>query len=128
MGSINQDIKDTFLGLLETAEEKWSDFTQFLVETWPILIVLFLLLVGVWWYADPPPPRHVMLATGSAGGSYEELGKKYAEFFKKKGITLELVSTLGAQENIARLADRQDPIQATGQERIKGSLWIVENS
>jgi len=112
MGSINQDIKDTFLGLLETAEEKWSDFTQFLVETWPILIVLFLLLVGVWWYADPPPPRHVMLATGSAGGSYEELGKKYAEFFKKKGITLELVSTLGAQENIARLADRQDPIQA----------------
>ncbi|MBU3582320.1 TRAP transporter substrate-binding protein [Polynucleobacter sp. AP-Capit-er-40B-B4] len=112
MGSFKQDIKDTYLGLSESLQEKWGDFTQFLQETWPLLILLLVILMGVWWYADPPPPRHVLMATGSPGGSYEDLGKKYADFFAKKGITLELVPTLGAQENIDRLADRDDPIQA----------------
>jgi len=52
------------------------------------------------------------MATGQPGGSYDILGKKYAAFFEKKGITLELVPTKGAQENIEYLADRKNPIQA----------------
>ena len=112
MGSIKQDIKETYLGLYETAQEKWNDFSQFLKEAWPILAILLVVLLGVWWYADPPPPRHILMATGSTGGSYEVLGKKYAAFFEKKGITLELVNTQGAQENIQRLSDRKDPLQA----------------
>jgi TRAP-type uncharacterized transport system substrate-binding protein len=112
MGSFKQDIKDTYLGFSEATQEKWEDFIQFLQETWPLLVLLLFILFGIWLYADPPPPRHVLLATGSPGGSYEMLGKKYVEFFKEKGITLELVSTLGAQENINRLSDRNDPLQA----------------
>ena len=112
MGSIKQDIKETFLGIYETAQEKWSDFTQFMVEVWPILAVLFLGLIAVWLYADPPPPRHVVMATGQPGGSYDVLGKKYAAFFEKKGITLELLPTKGAEENIEYLADRKNPVQA----------------
>lgn len=112
MGSFKQDIKETFLGLSESAQERWDDFTQFLQETWPILIFLLFVVMGIWWYADPPPPRHVQMATGSPGGSYEDLGKKYAAFFKEKGIILELVPTMGAQENIDRLSDRKDPVQA----------------
>ena len=112
MGSIQQDIKDTVLGLYETVSEKWNDFTQFLAEGWPLLVVLFLGLGIFWWYADPPPPRHVIMATGSPGGTYAELGKKYAAFFAKRGITLELVATKGAEENVARLSDRHDPVQA----------------
>lgn len=112
MGSFKQDIQETFLGLSESARQQWDDFIQFLREAWPILILLLCILMGIWWYADPPPPRHVLLATGSPGSSYEALGKKYAEFFKEKGITLELVSTMGAQENIDRLSNRNDPLQA----------------
>ncbi|MBU3593624.1 TRAP transporter substrate-binding protein [Polynucleobacter sp. 71A-WALBACH] len=112
MGSIKQDIKETYLGLIETTQEKWGDFTQFLKEAWPLLLFLFLTLIGVWLYADPPPPRHVVIATGQPGGSYDALGKKYAAFFEKKGITLELLSTKGAQENIEFLADRKNPVQA----------------
>ncbi len=112
MGSFKQDVRETFLGISESAQERWFDFTQFLRETWPLLILLLTLLMGIWWYADPPPPTRVLMATGSPGGSYEALGKKYAEYFAKKGVTLELVPTMGAQENIERLADRNDPLQA----------------
>ena len=112
MGSIKQDIKETYLGVCEAAQEKWGDFAQFLREAWPILIILLLILLGVWLYADPPPPRHVVMATGQPGGSYDVLGKKYAAFFAKKGITLELIETKGAQENIEYLADRNNPTQA----------------
>jgi TRAP-type uncharacterized transport system substrate-binding protein len=100
------------LGLSESVKEKWADFTQFLKEAWPLLLLLLLILMGIWWYADPPPPRRISIATGSAGGAYEVLGKQYAEFFAKKGVTLELVSTNGAQENINRLVDKKDPVQA----------------
>lgn len=112
MGSIKQDITETYLGLYETALEKWWDFVQFLKETWPILAILLAVLLGVWWYADPPPPRNVVMATGQPGGSYDALGKKYAAFFEKKGINLELLPTKGAEENVAHLVDRKDPVQA----------------
>jgi TRAP-type uncharacterized transport system substrate-binding protein len=112
MGSIKQDIKETYLGQYETAQERYSDFSQFLREAWPILAVLLVVLLGVWWYADPPPPRHVVMATGQSGGSYDVLGKKYAAFFDNKGITLELLPIKGAEENVAHLVDRQDLVQA----------------
>ena len=111
MASFKQNVHETFLGLFESAQERWSDFVQFLKEAWPILILLLLLIVGIGIYADPPPPRHVMMATGTAGSASDILGKRYAEFFAKKGITLELVPTKGAQENIDRLSDRNDPLQ-----------------
>lgn len=112
MGSIKQDIQETALGLVEASQEKWGDFVQFLKEAWPMLVVLLLILTAIWLYADPPPPRQVLMATGTEGGSYELMAKKYAAFFEKKGIKLELVKTKGAQENLKRLADRKDPLQA----------------
>ena len=112
MASFKQKFSETILGLTETAQETWSDFTQFLQEAWLVLIFLLIVLMGIWWYADPPPPRHVVMATGSPGGSYEVLGKQYAEFFAKKGVTLELKPTNGAQENLRRLSDRNGLVQA----------------
>jgi len=112
MGSIKQDIKESCLGIYETALEKWGDLIQFLKETWLLLLILLLGLIGIWLYVDPPPPRKVIIATGRPGGSYEIMGKKYAEFFAKKGVTLEILQTSGAAENIAHLVDREDPVQA----------------
>lgn len=112
MGSVTQDIKETCVGLYETALEKWNDFLQFLREAWPILLILLFLLIGVWWYADPPPPRRVVIATGPPGGVNDILGEKYVAFFEKKGIVLELLPTKGAGENIAHLVNRKDSVQA----------------
>ena len=42
MGSIKQDIKETYLGIYETAQEKWADFAQFFREAWPLLLILLI--------------------------------------------------------------------------------------
>jgi TRAP-type uncharacterized transport system substrate-binding protein len=112
MSSVKEDVKDTWLGLCEALQDKWINFVQFLRETWPLLLLLFAGLMLVWWLADPPPPKRILMATGTEGGSYQMLAKKYVDYFAKKGVTLELVPSRGAQENIARLSDRKDPVQA----------------
>ena len=112
MGSFHQNLKDTGLGIVEAAQEYWHDFILFMREAWILLSLLFVGLAITWWFIDPPPPKHVILATGSVGGEYQALGEKYAEFFAKKHITLELLPTNGAQENINHLVDRKDPVQA----------------
>jgi TRAP-type uncharacterized transport system substrate-binding protein len=112
MSSVKEDVKDTWLGLCEAAQDKWGNFVQFLRETWPVLLLLFAGLMLVWWLADPPPPKRILMATGTEGGSYQMLAKKYVDYFAKKGVTLELIPSHGAQENIARLSDRKDPVQA----------------
>jgi TRAP-type uncharacterized transport system substrate-binding protein len=112
MSSVKEDVKDNWLGLCEAVQDKWVNFVQFLRETWPLLLLLFAGLMLVWWLADPPPPKRILMATGTEGGSYQMLAKKYVDYFAKKGVTLELVPSRGAQENIARLSDRKDPVQA----------------
>lgn len=112
MGNLKEDVKDTWLGLYESFQDRWNNFIQFLQEAWVLLLLLFAGLMVVWWLADPPPPKRVLMVTGEVGGSYEMLGKKYAEYFATKGVTLELIPSRGSQDNIARLSDRQDPVQA----------------
>jgi TRAP-type uncharacterized transport system substrate-binding protein len=112
MSSVKEDIKDTLLGAYEAVLEKWASFIEFIRETWPMLLLLLAGLVLVWWLADPPPPKRVLMATAGEGGSYQMLGKKYVEYFASKGVSLELVTSAGSQENIARLSDRKDPVQA----------------
>ena len=112
MSSVKEDIKDTWLGFCEAVQDKWGNFVQFLRETWPLLLLLFAGLMLVWWLADPPPPKRILMVTGAEGGSYQMLAKKYVDYFAKKGVTLELVPSRGSQENIARLSDRKDPVQA----------------
>jgi TRAP-type uncharacterized transport system substrate-binding protein len=112
MGSFKEDAKDTVLALVETAHDKWNDGVSFLKETWPFLLLLLIVIFGFIFYWNPPPPKIIMMASGSAGGSYEQLASKYVEYFKKHNVAIELLPTSGSQENIQRLSDRKDPIQA----------------
>ena len=112
MASFKEDVKDTVIALLETAQDQYRDAVNFIKETWPLLLLLIVVLIGLIGYWNPPPPRHVLMASGIQGGSYEQLAAKYVEFFAKKGVTLEIVPTRGSQENIERLSDRKDPVQA----------------
>ena len=112
MGSFREDVRDQAIAIHETFVDGWNDLRQFVLETWPALVVLFIILCVAIWVADPAPPRHVLMVTGPAGSSNEALGKKYQAYFAREGITLELVPTEGSVENIKRLQDQNDPVMA----------------
>jgi TRAP transporter TAXI family solute receptor len=54
-------------------------------------------------FVAPAPPRHIALATGSPDGAYYAFGKVYSEIMQQYGITLEVISTAGAAENLQLL-------------------------
>jgi uncharacterized protein len=72
------------------------------------LIALALIAVLLWmlfYVVSPPPPKVIRMSTGSETGAYYRFGKAYAERFKQHGITLEVVTSNGTLENLARLND-----------------------
>jgi TRAP-type uncharacterized transport system substrate-binding protein len=71
----------------------------------PFAVLAIALLAIAYWVLDPSPPRKVVLATGSPQGAYAEFGKRYAEYLKAYGVTVELRNTEGAAENLRLLTD-----------------------
>jgi hypothetical protein len=67
------------------------------------------LLAGALWlashYAHPAPPRKLGFAAGAPGGAYERFAQRYREILARDGVTLEIVATAGAVDNVERLAD-----------------------
>jgi len=65
-------------------------------------------LVAMFWgvsMLSPLPPRTVTMTTGSEGGAYHELGKRYREILARSGVELRLLASEGGIENLRRLSD-----------------------
>jgi TRAP transporter TAXI family solute receptor len=79
------------------------------------LIASFAIIVAAFWAAiaalRPLPPRTVIMATGPEGGSHYEIGIRYRELLAHQGIKLQLLSTAGALENLARLRDPRSGVE-----------------
>jgi uncharacterized protein len=67
---------------------------------WPVVLLLLAGILVLVYVVRPFAPSHIKIAVGQPNSSLQSLGKKYAEYFKENGVTLELVSTAGAFENI----------------------------
>jgi TRAP-type uncharacterized transport system substrate-binding protein len=65
-------------------------------------VVAFATLLAV---LSPAPPRTVLMATGAQGSAYAEFGERYRELLARHGVTLQLVSTNGAVDNVRMLGD-----------------------
>ena len=87
------------------------------------------LVIAAIWYTtsalSPLPPRTVTMATGPDGGAYQEVGKRYQEVLGRHGITLELVPTAGALENLALL---RDPRSGVGIGLLQGGITNQKES
>ena len=57
------------------------------------------------------PPRTIVMATGAEGGANYELGLRYQEILAKAGVKLQLQTTTGSMENLARLRDPRSGVQ-----------------
>src|SRR5678816_1250319 len=67
-----------------------------------------LLVTAIWAvvrYVSPMPPRTLTMSTGIADGAYHHYGKRYRDILSANGIKLELQSSSGGIENLARLND-----------------------
>src|SRR5262245_26086218 len=67
-----------------------------------------LLLIAAGFYITaqfirPAPSKQLVMSTGSAGGAYESFALRYKDVLARYGIELELQSSAGAIENLARL-------------------------
>jgi len=76
-----------------------------------LLVVLpaAALIVAIFWaasrFVQPAPPKTIVMTTGSESGAYHGYAKRYQEELARHGITLELRTSSGALENLARLKD-----------------------
>lgn len=80
--------------------DEWLSMLKF---QWPLVVLFVVGLLVLVFVTRPFAPTRLKLATGQANSSLDALGKKYAEEFKRHGVTLDLVNTAGAFENIELL-------------------------
>ncbi|MGB7615894.1 MAG: hypothetical protein WBM06_02910, partial [Pseudolabrys sp.] len=67
------------------------------------------LAAGIYIFATLPP-RTIVMATGAEGGANHELGIRYRDILAQSGVKVQLLSTTGGLENLARLRDSRSGV------------------
>jgi TRAP-type uncharacterized transport system substrate-binding protein len=112
MKKITNEAKEHFIAVFETLRDEIASWLQIARDAWPLLLLLAVALSLALWLAKPAPPDHIYLATGETGGEFYAMGKQYVEYFRERGVTLELVPSHGGKQNFEFLKNKQDPVQA----------------
>jgi TRAP transporter TAXI family solute receptor len=66
-------------------------------------VVLIVVVFFVLRYVVTAPPHRLVIATGGPNGYFTQTAQSYARRFTKQGVTLEIVNTSGAMDNLARI-------------------------
>ncbi len=79
-----------------------------------LTVILVILLIG--WarynFLQPMPPKTLTLSTGMTGGSTVVFGERYRQFFARYGVDLKPLPSTGSMENLQRLLDTSQAIDA----------------
>ena len=75
----------------------------------PIAAGALLAVVSIWTVFFPMPPTQLSMTTGGALGSYHPTGLRYAQRFADHGVTLNVLTSDGSQQNIERLRADKNP-------------------
>jgi len=78
-------------------------FRDLLATAWPIVLISAIGFFVAYQFVKPAPPSRVVISTGGESGAYQSYARRYAELLAAKGITLEIRTSAGSQENIERL-------------------------
>lgn len=90
---------------LHAVHQELDALLSFLRFHWGLALLLVVGLLALLLIINPFPPSRVTLATGQVNTTFDVLGKKYVEYFRQHGVTLELRTTTGTFENIELLKD-----------------------
>lgn len=81
-------------------------------ESKVLLLAFLACLVAIVVYLDPFPERDIHVATAFPGSDWHQFGELAVERLKPKGLRGTVVATSGAAENVDRLIDPRDPVNA----------------
>ena len=74
-----------------------------LATAWPIILISAIGFAIAYQFVKPAPPSRMTISTGSETGAYYAYAKRYAELLAANGITLEIQTSAGSQENLERV-------------------------
>ena len=86
----------------------WRDLALIAV---PAFLLVCLALYAASRYVTPAPPKRVVMSTGAEDGIYHRVGLRYRELLAQQGIDLELRTSNGSAENLARLRDHSTDVE-----------------
>src|SRR6266480_1299070 len=74
--------------------------------------IAFTVLYLAYRLVDPLPPRHVAIAAGIRGTTYDDFARQYARILARDGVDLEVRNYASAIEHFDVLRDAASPVQA----------------
>ncbi|QEL66137.1 hypothetical protein OTERR_26610 [Oryzomicrobium terrae] len=84
----------------------WRDL---IATFWPWVLLVLAGFAIAFQYVKPAPPRHVVFAAGAESGAYYGFAKRYAAILARNGISVEVQTSNGSADNLARLLNPDDP-------------------
>jgi TRAP transporter TAXI family solute receptor len=85
---------------------------EILMTLGPSLVLIIVAITVAYKYANPAPPHHMVISTSDGEGDYQAYAKRYQDILKEDGVELEVRSSTGAIENLARLQDSKSDVEA----------------
>jgi TRAP transporter TAXI family solute receptor len=85
----------------------------FLKKIWLATATCLALLVIFLRFIYPAPPQHLRIAAGSQGSYFHEVASSYKSALAKEGISLEIVHTRGALDNLQLVTDGKADLALT---------------
>lgn len=95
--------------------KKWlieQPIQKMLMSAVPLILLLAIGLFSLSRYIDPAPPNHFSISTGDDEGDYQNYAKQYRDILQQQGITLEIKPSAGPLENLARLENDAEKVDA----------------
>ncbi len=75
----------------------------------PVIVLAVATAACLWVFVYPMPPTRLSITTAATDGAYYRHAMRYAEKFADRGVTLEVQSSAGSQQNQERLRQEQSP-------------------
>jgi len=92
--------------MIQRARAFYAQYVRdFLAEYWLPIVAVIAAIVLMYLYVDPAPPNRLTIGVGAEEDNYRVYAERYKAILARDRITLELVPTSGAPDNLKRLND-----------------------
>jgi TRAP-type uncharacterized transport system substrate-binding protein len=95
----------------------------------PVILILAVLGWAGLRFVQPIPPKTLVMSTGSENNAFALFGERYRQVLARNGIRVKLLPSSGAVENLNRLIDRSQKVNAgfvqDGMGKIEGTSNLV---